>query len=134
MQNIIETAASQPNLKIFIKAVMETGLYDYLREEGPFTIFTPTDAAFEKLPPKTIEQLFQDKEKLTDLLAQHIILEKMSLKNTSEGKQINMANGKILTLSGKNGLSLDKANVIKKDIICANGIMHTINEVLLVQT
>ena len=134
MQDIIATAASQPNLKIFIRAVMETGLYDYLREEGPFTIFTPTDAAFEKLPPKTIEQLFQDKEKLTDLLAQHIMLDKMSLKNASSGKKITMANGKIIILSAKNGLSVDKANVIKKDIICENGIMHTINEVLLSHT
>ena len=134
MQDLIQTAVHHPNLKIFIRVVRETGLYDYLREEGPFTIFIPIDAAFEKLPPKLIEQLFKDKEKLTDLLAQHIILEKMSLNNAYSRKKITMANGKIINLSAKNGLSVDTANVIEKNIVCENGILHTISEVLLLET
>ena len=131
MKNIIETVSSHHDLKIFLQAVMETDLYDILAEDGPFTIFAPTDTAFRKLPFKTIEQLFQDKEQLTEVLSKHIVLIKIKSTDLEKNKNIQTANGKKISLKNQYGYKIESAIIIKKDIICENGIIHTINEVIL---
>jgi uncharacterized surface protein with fasciclin (FAS1) repeats len=133
MKNIIETVSNHSNLKIFLNAILETGLYDVLARDGPFTLFAPTDTAFRKLPNKLIEQLFQDKEELTELLTQHIVLIKMKSTDMQKNNSIQTANGKKISFSSDNGYKIDGVRVIKRDIVCKNGIIHTINEVLLSQ-
>lgn len=131
MKNIIETVISHQDLKIFLQAVMETDLYDILAGDGPYTIFAPTDTAFRKLPLNTIEKLFQDKEQLTEILTRHIVLFKIKSTDLEINKKIQTANGKKISLKNHDKYIIESATIIKKDIICENGIIHTINEVLL---
>ena len=68
MRDLLETAIEAGNFKTLVKAVQEAGLVETLQQEGPFTVFAPTDEAFKKLPEGTIESLLNDKEKLTEIL------------------------------------------------------------------
>ena len=69
-KNLVDTAAANGSFKTFGKAIERAGMSDTLRGEGPFTIFAPTDAAFDKLPAGELENLFkpENKEELVSLL------------------------------------------------------------------
>ena len=131
MKNLVQTAMDEGNFKTLIRAVRETGLVDTLSVEGPFTIFAPTDQAFAKLPKGTMEKLLKDKEKLTEILTYHVILDRVMVKQVLKIRKANTVNGKDLSINIKNGVKIDKANIIKTDIECINGILHIIDEVLI---
>lgn len=131
MKNLVQTVIDIGNLKILIKVVQETGLVDILSSEGPFTVFAPTDQAFAKLPRGTIENLLNDKEKLTDILTYHVILNKVMSKQVINLKNAKTVNGQILSINTKNGVKIDNAKIIKKDVECLNGVVHVIDKVLI---
>jgi len=131
MKNLVQTAIAEGNFKTLIRVIQETGLVDILSIEGPFTIFAPTDQAFAKLPKGTMEKLLKDKEKLTEILTYHVILDRVMVKQVIKIRKANTINGKDLSINTKNGVKIDKANIIKTDIECINGILHIIDEVLI---
>jgi len=131
VKNLIETTIEAGNFKTLIKAVQEAGLVDTLSGDGPFTVFAPTDEAFSKLPDGTIENLLDDKEKLTEILTYHVIPNKVMSKEVVNIKNAKTVNGKELVIDTENGVKIDKATVIKTDIECSNGVIHVIDEVLL---
>ncbi len=131
MKNLVQTAIAEGNFKTLIRVIQETGLVDILSVEGPFTIFAPTDQAFAKLPKGTMEKLLKDKEKLTEILTYHVILDRVMVKQVLTIRKANTVNGKDLSINIKNGVKIDKANIIKTDIECINGILHIIDEVLI---
>jgi len=131
MKNLVQTAIDTGKFKTLVKAIQEAGLVDTLSSDGPYTIFAPTDQAFAKLPKGTIENLLNDKEKLTNILTYHIILNKIMAKQVMKIKNAPSVNGKNLSINIKNGVKIDRANVIKTDIECTNGIIHIIDEVLI---
>jgi len=131
MKNLVQTAIAEGNFKTLIRVIQETGFVDILSIEGPFTIFAPTDQAFAKLPKGTMEKLLKDKEKLTEILTYHVILDRVMVKQVLKIRKANTVNGKDLSINIKNGVKIDKANIIKTDIECINGILHIIDEVLI---
>jgi uncharacterized surface protein with fasciclin (FAS1) repeats len=131
MKNLIETAIEVGNFKTLIKAVQEAGLVDTLSTDGPFTIFAPTDEAFAKLPAGTIDNLLKDKEKLTNILTYHVVADKIMAKEVANLNFTETINGKDVQIDTSKGVKIDKANVIKTDIECINGVIHIIDEVLL---
>jgi uncharacterized surface protein with fasciclin (FAS1) repeats len=131
MKNLVQTAIAEGNFKTLIRVIQETGFVDILSVEGPFTIFAPTDQAFAKLPKGTMEKLLKDKEKLTEILTYHVILDRVMVKQVLKIRKANTVNGKDLSINTKNGVKIDKANIIKTDIECINGILHIIDEVLI---
>lgn len=131
MKNIVETAADSGNFKTLIRAVQEVGLVDSLSSEGPFTIFAPTDEAFEKLPDGTIDNLLNNKEELTNILTYHVIPEKIMSDSVSNLKTAKTANGKHIPIDNSDGIKIDNAKIIQKDIECSNGVIHVIDNVLL---
>jgi uncharacterized surface protein with fasciclin (FAS1) repeats len=74
-QNLVDTVAANGSFKTFGKALEQAGMTDTLRGAGPFTVFAPTDAAFEKLPAGRLETLFkpENKEELRALLNYHVV-------------------------------------------------------------
>jgi uncharacterized surface protein with fasciclin (FAS1) repeats len=131
LKNLIETAIEAGNFKTLIKAVQEAGLVDVLSSEGPYTIFAPNDEAFSKLPNGTLENIIQDKEKLTNLLTYHVIPNKVMANDVINLKKTGTVYGKQLSIDTKNGVKIGKAKVIKTDIECTNGVIHVIDEVLI---
>lgn len=131
MKNLVQTVIDAGNFKTLINVFREAELADTLSNEGPFTVFAPTDQAFAKLKKEKFENLINDKEKLTDVLTYHVILSKIMCKQIITIKYAKTVNGKNLSINSKNGVKVDNANVIKTDIICTNGIIHVIDEVLI---
>jgi uncharacterized surface protein with fasciclin (FAS1) repeats len=131
MKNLVETAIEAGNFKTLVKAVQEAGLVDTLEGEGPFTVFAPTDEAFAKLPEGTIEDLLENKEKLTDILTYHVVPDKVMSDAVINLKNAKTANGKDISINSEEGVKVDNANVIKTDIECSNGVIHVIDSVLL---
>jgi len=131
LKNIIETAVEAGNFKTLIRVLQEAGLVDIFTREGPYTIFAPTDEAFLKLPKGTIENLLHDKEKLTDLLTNHVLSDILMVKKAVSLHNVKTINGKkIIIKTGKN-VKIDNAKIITTDIKCTNGIIHVIDEVLI---
>ena len=131
MKNLVETAIEAGNFKTLVKAVQEADLVDTLSNEGPFTVFAPTDEAFAKLPKETIESLLKDKEKLTSILTYHVVPDKVMSDDVIKINSAKTVNGKELTIDSDNGVKIDDATVIKTDIECSNGVIHVIDSVLL---
>ena len=134
--DIVDTAVKAGSFKTLVAAVKAAGLVDTLKGEGPFTVFAPSDDAFKKLPKATLESLLEpkNKAKLTSILTYHVLPAKVmaadviKLKNKSKVKTVN---GKSITISNKHGVKVDKAKVVKTDIVCDNGVIHVIDTVLV---
>lgn len=131
MKNLVQTAIDIGYLKILVKVLREAGLIDILSDKGPFTIFAPTDKAFAKLPIDKLENIINDKEKLTEILTYHIISKEVMVNQVFNLKKTNTVNGKDLSINAKKRFKVDNAKIIKKDIQCTNGIIHIIDEVLI---
>ncbi len=135
-KDIVSTAVAAGSFNTLAAALKAGGLVDALKGEGPFTVFAPTDAAFEKLPPGTVEELLkpENKQKLVKILTYHVVpgkvlaadVVKLSKAKTLEGSEV-----RITVKDGK--VKVDNANVVKTDIHASNGVIHVIDKVLLPQ-
>ncbi len=131
--DLVETAATSGTLKSFLAAVRATGFTDTLKSTGPYTIFAPSDEAFSKLPPGTMDALLKDKTKLAQMLAHHIIPGRLEVADVKPGK-VKTLEGDMLTLASDNGMvTVDNASVTLSDIQADNGIIHEIDTVVLDQ-
>ena len=132
--DIVETASSAGSFKTLVAAVQAAGLEQTLKSPGPFTVFAPTDDAFAKLPPGTVESLLkpENKEKLGALLTYHVVSGKVM---STEAVKLNSAktvNGKELSLDASTGkLVVSGATVTTADVQASNGVIHVIDTVLL---
>src|SRR5579885_1216261 len=131
MSNIVETAVKNGNFKTLVTAVKEAGLVDTLSGPGPFTVFAPTDEAFDKLPPGTLESLLKDKAKLTAILTYHVVAGKHMAADVSKQHSLKTVQGQELKIKNGSGVTVDNANVVTADIITDNGVIHVIDTVVL---
>jgi len=117
-------------------AVIAADLAGTLAGEGPFTLFAPTDAAFEALPEGTVESLLQDPSgALTDILLYHVASGTALSTDLSDGLVVATVNGKNVTVTINNdGVFINDAQVTVADIIADNGVVHVIDAVLLPPT
>jgi uncharacterized surface protein with fasciclin (FAS1) repeats len=129
--DIVDTAVSAGQFKTLVTAVKEAGLVDTLKGKGPYTVFAPTDEAFAKLPPGTVEALLKDKQKLTAVLTYHVVPGKVTAADVKPGP-VKTVQGQPLTVSARNGsVMVDNAKVVKTDIMASNGVIHVIDTVIL---
>lgn len=112
-------------------ALERTGLDETLRSSGPFTLFAPTNGAFDALPEGTLDSL--DTEALTGLLAYHLVPERLSASDVATATSIPTAQGFDLavTVADDGTVRVNDATVIQVDIEAANGVLHLINAVLM---
>lgn len=135
--DIVDIAVASGSFKTLVAAVQAAGLVDALKGEGPFTVFAPTDGAFEKLPEGTVDNLLKDvnKDALVDILTYHVYPGKVMAKDavTLVDKEVKMLNGKMakITADDKDGLFIDGAKIIATDIEAKNGVIHVIDSVML---
>ena len=133
-KDIVDTAVGAKSFGTLVAAVKAAGLVDTLKGDGPFTVFAPTDEAFAKLPAGTVESLLkpENKAKLTAILTYHVVPGKVMAADVvklSEAKTVQGSSAKITVAGGK--VMVDKANVVKTDIGCSNGVIHVIDSVIL---
>ena len=133
-KTIVEIAAANPKFSTLVAAVKAAGLAETLSGDGPFTVFAPTNDAFEKLPKGTLDKVLADKEKLTAILMAHVIKKAVMAKDVvaMDGKKA--PNGYTIKVDGGdvylvNGTT--KVKVVKTDIKAKNGVIHVIDTVIL---
>lgn len=145
-KNIVENAASSPDLSTLVAAVKAAGLVGTLESPGPFTVFAPTNEAFAKLPAGTVDALLkpENKDQLSKVLTYHVVAGKVSAADLV--KQINSGGGKATlktvngedltaTLNGKSVVIKDAkggtSTVTIADVYQSNGVVHVVDSVLL---
>ncbi len=145
-RNIVENASNSKDHTTLVAAVKAAGLVETLSGPGPFTVFAPTNAAFEKLPDGTVATLLkpESKKALTDILTYHVVAGKQDA--ASIVKAIEAANGKATfktvqgaeltaSLEGKDVILTDakggKAKVTTADVMQSNGVIHVIDTVVM---
>lgn len=132
-KNIIGLAVETESLSTLVTAVKAAGLVETLSGNGPFTVFAPTNAAFEALPEGTLEMLLkpENKDKLVAVLTYHVIAGKVYSKDLNEGQTAKTVQGEEIEVSLKGGAKISGANVTKADIKASNGVVHVIDAVIL---
>ena len=129
-KDIVDTAVAAGSFKTLTTALTAAGLIDTLKGKGPFTVFAPTDEAFAKIPKADLDALLADKAKLTAVLTYHVVPGKVMAKDVKAGKVKSVQDSEI-TVTTAGGVMVDKAKVIKTDIVADNGVIHVIDSVIL---
>lgn len=134
MHDIVDTAVAAGTFKTLVAAVTAAGLVDTLKGAGPFTVFAPSDEAFDKLPAGTVEALLADIPKLSSILTYHVVAGKVMASDvlTMDGQNAVTVNGATIKVSTTTGVKLnDGVNVTATDIECTNGVIHVADTVLI---
>jgi uncharacterized surface protein with fasciclin (FAS1) repeats len=146
-KNIVENAMNSADHTTLVAAVKAAGLVETLQGKGPFTVFAPTNAAFDKLPAGTVEMLVKPENKatLTKILTYHVVAGKYDSKKLMDaikkgGGQATLktVSGGTLTarMNGMSGISLTDekggtSNVTTADVYQSNGVIHVIDTVVM---
>jgi uncharacterized surface protein with fasciclin (FAS1) repeats len=131
-KSVVDIAAGSPDHKTLVTAVKAAGLVETLSGKGPFTVFAPSDAAFAKLPPGTVEDLLKpaNKDKLVAILTYHVVPGNVLAKDVSAGA-VKTVNGKDAKLATMGGVTINGAKVVAADLVADNGVVHVIDTVIL---
>lgn len=130
--NIVETAVGAGKFDTLVSLVEEAGLAETLATGGNFTVFAPTDAAFAKVPKKTLAALKADPAKLKAVLLYHVVKGELRANRVMKRSSIKTLNGASVTVKVTPGVvKIDNARVIQANVEASNGIIHAINRVLI---
>ena len=133
-KDIVSLAADSEDFSTLVAAIKAAGLVETLKGEGPFTLFAPTNAAFEKLPEGTVPALLEpeNKEKLQAILKYHVIPGKKVMAADIAPMKIATVEGSEATISLEGEtVMIDSAKVIEADIEGTNGVIHVIDTVIM---
>ena len=132
-QNVVEKAQETESLSTLVSAVQAAGLAETLSGEGPFTVFAPTNAAFEALPDGVLESLLKPvyKDQLAAILTYHVVSGKIMSTDLKDGQTAATVQGEEITVSTTDGAKINGASVTTADIGVSNGVVHIINQVIL---
>jgi uncharacterized surface protein with fasciclin (FAS1) repeats len=131
-KTIVDVATEAGSFTTLLKALEAADLVKTLSEEGPFTVFAPTDEAFAALPKGTLDDLLkpENKEKLKRVLSYHVVSGELLSQNLEAGKVTTLAEVPV-EISIKDGIRVNDAKVATPDLKASNGIIHVIDKVLL---
>ena len=132
--NIVEVASETDNLSTLVAAVQAAELVETLSGEGPFTVFAPTNEAFEALPDGTLESLLEpeNRDMLVDILTYHVVSGEVMSGDLSDGMMPETVQGSQISVSISDGnVSINDANVVAADVEASNGVVHVIDSVIM---
>lgn len=132
-KNIVNVANGSKDHTTLVSALKAADYLYSISNPGPFTVFAPTNAAFDKLPKGTVESLTKPEKQadLQNILKYHVAVSTYEQKHFTEGQSLSMANGGKVTMHVKDGkVMINDANIVAS-IPCSNGIIHVIDGVLL---
>jgi transforming growth factor-beta-induced protein len=131
-KSLTATLAAEPRFSILVAAVTAAGLAETLSGSSNFTVFAPSNKAFEALPAGTVESLLkpENKEKLKSILLYHVAAGSLKAGDVLAKSSIPTAQGKSIMVDAKN-LKINSSGIVKTDILASNGVIHEIGAVLL---
>jgi uncharacterized surface protein with fasciclin (FAS1) repeats len=131
-KNIVETAGSAGKFKTLTSLLKRAGLVESLQGKGPYTVFAPTDAAFDKVPNATLAGLGRDKAALRSVLLLHVAEGRLTAAKVTKRRSVKTLNGQRLAIRVRDGkVFVGGARVVTPDVTASNGVIHAINKVLL---
>ena len=130
--NVVEVAQGNPDFSTLVAAVVAADLAETLSGDGPFTVFAPTNAAFEALPAGLLEKLLlpENKEILVKILTYHVVASKVMAADVMAG-DVTTVEGSTFAISTMGGVKVNTANVTATDVPASNGVIHVIDAVLV---
>ena len=133
---VVDVIVNSADHETLEAAVNAAGLVETLSGEGPFTVFAPTDAAFDALPDGTLESLLADPTgELTKILTYHVVAAKALSTDLSDSLEVTTLEGrKLLVTITDEGVFINGAKVTTADIVTDNGVVHVIDAVLIPET
>ena len=132
--NIVETAVADDRFETLVAALVAADLAITLGDENTdFTVFAPTDDAFDALPAGTLDALLAEPEgELTDILLYHVVSGRLMASDVAAAGSLETLEGSMLTVTATDdGVEVDGASVVIADIECSNGVIHVIDAVML---
>jgi uncharacterized surface protein with fasciclin (FAS1) repeats len=132
--DIVDIASGSADHSTLVAAVSAAGLVETLKGAGPFTVFAPTNAAFNALPAGTVDGLLkpESKDALTKILTYHVVAGSVKAADLQDGQKVTTVQGEELTVSIKDGkVMINGANVTAADLTGSNGVIHVVDAVLL---
>ena len=133
-KDVIDVAAGSADHSTLVAAIKAAGLVETLKGAGPFTVFAPTNAAFNALPAGTVENLLkpESKEALTKILTYHVVAGSVKAADLKDGQMVKTLQGGELKVTIKDGkVMINGANVTAADLTSSNGVIHVIDAVLM---
>ncbi len=131
--DVVKVAVGSKDHTTLVTAIKAAELVDVLSNAGPFTVFAPVNAAFDKLPAGTVEGLLKPEKKseLQNILQYHVFVGGLKLEDLKDGQTLNMVNGDNAKITVKEGkVQINGANIVGS-VTASNGIVHVIDAVLL---
>lgn len=136
---IVKVASDTPTLSTLVTAVKAADLVDTLQGEGPFTVFAPTNAAFDALPAGTLDSLLEpaNVDQLKSILTYHVVAGKVLAADLKDGQVVTTVQGENLTVKLADGMAYlidakgNQIKIVQTDIDAGNGVVHVVDGVLL---
>jgi uncharacterized surface protein with fasciclin (FAS1) repeats len=132
-QDVVTLAQDTPDLSTLVTAVSTAKLVDTLQGEGPFTVFAPSNAAFEKLGDAQVQTLLEpeNRDQLTKVLTYHVVPGTLTAADLSDGQKLETVAGETLTVKvDGDTVMVGDATVVQPDVEASNGVVHVIDGVL----
>lgn len=133
-KTILDEVLENPSLSTLAKIIVNTDLVDVLESQGPFTLFVPSNEAFAKLSPGTLDDWLKpsNKEKLMAILKYHIVFGKMTLEEMKKNKGLMTLEGQHLRIKvDNNKVIINNAAIVKPNLEYPNGVVYIIDQVLI---
>jgi uncharacterized surface protein with fasciclin (FAS1) repeats len=135
LPDIVDAAMASGMTKL-ADAAKAAGLVDTLKGPGPFTVFAPTDEAFNKIPKADYDALLKDTAKLREVLTFHVVEGKFMAADLAQHEYLQALSGGELRIDAKrwhlhSNMKVNGANIIKPDLVVDNGVCHAIDKVLM---
>lgn len=128
--DLADTLFAAGNFTTLTTALQAAGLVDLLKGPGPYTVFAPTDEAWSKLPPGTVEVLMGQRARLIELLKRHIVSGHLIAEQIGKQRALRAQAGGALKVDVSAGVKIGDATVVRSDILAHNGVIHAIDTVL----
>jgi uncharacterized surface protein with fasciclin (FAS1) repeats len=129
--SVADAIARDPTLSTLNGLVAKAGLADTLKAAGPYTVFAPTNDAFKAVPAKTMDELAHDPARLKSVLSYHVVPGKMLAAELKSGPAKTAQGADLALAKAGDFVTVEDAMVQTKDIVAANGVVHTVDRVLM---
>lgn len=133
-KTVLDEVLENPSLSTLAKIIVKTNIVDIFESQGPFTLFAPSNDAFAKLSPGTLEDWLKpsNKEKLTAILKYHIVFGKMTLEEMKKNKGLMTLEGQHVSVKvDDNKVTINNAAVLRSNLEYPNGTVYIIDQVLI---
>lgn len=129
--SVADTLNRDPNLSTLNQLVVKAGLADTLKAAGPYTLFAPTNEAFKAVPAKTMDELANDPARLKAVLSYHVVPGKLLAAQVRNGPAKTAEGANVALAKAGEFVTVEEAMVQTPDIVATNGVVHTVDRVLM---